>query len=61
AIFFAIGEQKVKAEIQPTGDKFENIPLGEIHIAETGNQVISVTCEKENWNEIELMKIELLK
>ncbi|HSO85648.1 MAG TPA: alpha-L-fucosidase, partial [Draconibacterium sp.] len=46
AIFFAIGEQKVKAEIQPTGDKFENIPLGEIHIAETGNQVISVTCEK---------------
>ena len=61
SINFAVGEQIKKADIQPTGDKFEIIQLGEIQITESGNQLISITPEKENWNEIELMNIELMK
>lgn len=61
SINFAAGEQKINALIQPTAGNFETIQLGEIQITETGNQLISVTPEKEKWNGIELMKIELLK
>ena len=61
SINFAVGEQIKKAEIQPTGDKFEIIQLGEIQLTESGNQLISISPEKENWNEIELMNIELIK
>jgi alpha-L-fucosidase len=61
SINFAVGEQIKKAEIQTTGDKFEIIQLGEIQLTESGNQLISITPEKESWNEIELMNIELIK
>jgi alpha-L-fucosidase len=56
-----VGEQKIKTEIQPTGDDFVVVSLGEIQITETGNQILTINPEKENWNEIELMKIELVK
>lgn len=61
SINLAVGEQITKAEIQPTNDTFEIIQLGEIQITESGNQLISITPEKENWNEIELMNVELIK
>ena len=61
SINFAVGEQIKKAEIQTTGDKFEIIQLGEIQLTESCNQLISITPEKESWNEIELMNIELIK
>jgi len=61
SIAVGVGDQKIIAEIQTTGDKFEIISLGEIQINETGNQVLTLTPEKENWNEIELMHVELLK
>ena len=61
SINFAVGEQIKKAEIQLTGDKFEIIQLGEIQLTESGNQLISIYPEKESWNEIELMNVELIK
>jgi alpha-L-fucosidase len=61
SISFAAGEQKINALIQPTAGNFETIQLGEIQITEAGNQLISVTPEKENWSGIELMKVELVK
>lgn len=57
----AIGENKIETEIQSTNDKFEIVSLGEIDITETGNQIISLTPVRENWNEIELMYVELVK
>jgi hypothetical protein len=57
----SVGEQKIKSPVQPTGDKFEVVSLGEIQINETGNLLLSVTPERENWNEIELMNIRLSK
>jgi hypothetical protein len=51
----------MKSEIQTTGDDFKVVSLGQIQITETGNKVLTVTPEKENWNEIELMKVVLVK
>jgi alpha-L-fucosidase len=55
------GDQKISSEIQSTTDKFDIISLGEIQITETGNKLITITPDSENWNEIELMYIELIK
>jgi alpha-L-fucosidase len=56
-----IDEQKISSEIQSTGERFNVISLGEIQISETGSKLIKVLPVKENWNEIELMYVELIK
>ncbi|NQU54873.1 MAG: alpha-L-fucosidase [Bacteroidetes bacterium] len=56
-----VGDKNVESEIQPTNNKFEIISLGEIEISETGNQSISLTPDRENWGEVELMYVELVK
>lgn len=56
-----IGDQKIKAEIKAGNGDFETIQLGQIQISATGNQVITITPEKENWNQIELKNIVLSK
>jgi alpha-L-fucosidase len=61
SINITVGEQKIKTDIKPTGDNFDIISIGEIQITKTGNQLLSITPEKENWNEIELMYVVLLK
>jgi alpha-L-fucosidase len=61
SISFAAGEQKINALIQPTNGNFETIQLGEIQITKAGNQLISVTPEKEKWSGIELKNILLVK
>jgi len=61
SVNIGVGEQKINTEIQPTGDKFDVVSLGEIQITETGNQILTINPEKENWNEIELMNVVLLK
>jgi alpha-L-fucosidase len=60
-INIGIGEQKIKSEIQPSGNNFEVISLGQIEIPETGNLILTISPEMENWNEIELMNIVLSK
>lgn len=49
------------AEIEATGDKFEIVTLGEIEIVEAGDQIISLRPDKENWDALELMYVELIK
>lgn len=56
-----IGDLKITANIQPTSEKFEIIPLGEIEITKTGNTIISLTPDRENWSEMELMYLEMVK
>ncbi len=55
------GNQKISSEIKSTGDKFDLVNLGEIEIPETGNRLISFTPDKENWNETDLIYIDLIK
>lgn len=57
----AVGESKLSPELPSTGDKFDILKLGEIEITGTGNQTITVTPDRENWNPVELMYVELVK
>jgi len=56
-----LGEKEVKSEINPTGENFDIVKLGEIEIKEAGDQIISITPDKENWNSMDLMYLELIK
>lgn len=56
-----IGEETLEAELPPTDDNFEIINLGEVEITETGDQIISLSPIQENWNDVELMYVELVK
>ncbi|HSH20787.1 MAG TPA: DUF5077 domain-containing protein, partial [Draconibacterium sp.] len=56
-----VGEQEIHSEINSTGDKYDVVNLGEIQFSETGDKTIAITPDRENWNEIELMYIELIK
>ena len=54
------GTKQVKA-IPATGDEFDLIELGEVQISEAGDYVISLTPDRENWSELELIYLELIK
>jgi alpha-L-fucosidase len=56
-----IEDQLINTKIDSTNDKFEIISFGEIEISEAGDQIISLVPDRENWNEIELMYVELKK
>ncbi len=56
-----VGDQTIQTEVVSTNDKFEIIQLGEIELTETGNQLISLSPVRENWNAIELMTVQLVK
>ena len=51
----------MEADVQPNGEEFSETELGEIEIAESGNQIISFNPVKENWNAMELKHVELVK
>uniref|UniRef100_UPI003216E4B4 alpha-L-fucosidase n=1 Tax=uncultured Draconibacterium sp. TaxID=1573823 RepID=UPI003216E4B4 len=55
------GDQKFTKTLQPTGDRFDIVTLGSLEITQTGDQLIALTPDRENWNEVELMYIELVK
>ncbi len=57
----SVGDQKNPIKIPSTDDKFDFVPLGEMEISETGDLTILLTPDKGNWNELDLMYVELLK
>ena len=56
-----IGDTKLPAKINSTDGKFDVVKLGEIEITETGDHMISLIPDHENWNGAELMYLELIK
>ncbi len=56
-----VGENMMEADVQPKGEDFSDIELGEMEIAESGNKIISFNPVNENWNELELKNVELVK
>lgn len=54
-------DQIINAKIDSTSDKFEIISLGEIEVMKTGDQLISLVPDRKNWNEVELIYVELKK
>ncbi len=56
-----IGEKKAKTEIRQTGENFELVSLGEIQVINSGDQLFTFTPDRENWGEVELKNIRLIK
>ncbi|QGY45224.1 glycosyl hydrolase [Maribellus comscasis] len=56
-----MGDKSLEAEIPATNDKFEIVNLGEIEINETDDKIISLTPVQENWGNVGLMYLELIK
>ncbi len=56
-----LADEEVKSEINPTGVDFDIVALGEIEVKEAGDQIISITPDKENWSMVDLMYLELIK
>ncbi len=54
-------DQTIETMLQPTSDRFEIVTLGKLELRETGDQIISLTPIRENWSEVVLMYIELVK
>lgn len=55
------GVDNFKAEITPTGGRFEIVTLGEIELGAGEGQVIALNPVRKNWNGAELMYVELVK
>ena len=56
-----VGDENLEAEIPSTNEKFEILNLGEIEISEPGDKIISLTPVQDNWANVELMYVELVK
>jgi alpha-L-fucosidase len=56
-----IGDTKKQFEIPSTNNEFDIISVGNIEITDTGNMSISLNPVPENWNDTELMYVELIK
>jgi alpha-L-fucosidase len=56
-----IGEQSLDTEIEPTQGEFRDMILGEIEISDSGNLILEVLPVPEQWQNVELAKIELVK
>jgi len=56
-----IGEKSIETIVETTNDKFEIISLGEINLSEGGDKIISLKPVKDNWNNMELRYVELVK
>ncbi len=56
-----LGEKKIKVEVKATGEDFAVVKLGTIEIEKTGDQLIRLSPDPENWSGIELVNLELIK
>lgn len=56
-----LGEENITTDLTETGDQFTKVILGELKILNPGDQVISLRPVRDNWGEVELMNLELVK
>jgi hypothetical protein len=56
-----IGENTLETEIPSTQGEFNTINLGEMDISDTGDLILEVRPVPEQWQNVELAKIELVK
>jgi len=56
-----IGEKSLQAEIQPSQGELKNVILGKVEISDTGDLIFEVRPVPEQWQNVELAKIELVK
>jgi alpha-L-fucosidase len=56
-----LGEENITTDFTETGDQFAKVILGEMKILNPGDQVISLRPVRDNWGEVELMNLELVR
>jgi alpha-L-fucosidase len=56
-----IGENTLEAEIQPTPGEFSIVILGGMEISESGDLVLEIQPVPDQWQNVELAKIELIR
>jgi alpha-L-fucosidase len=61
ALAIEIGENMVHSDFGATGDGFSEIELGQIDISETGDLLLEVQPDRENWTSLELAHVLLVK
>ncbi len=57
----AIGDQKKLVDIPSTNNEFDIVSAGEIEITKTGDLTISLNPIADNWDDVELMYVELVR
>jgi hypothetical protein len=56
-----IGENTLETEIPSTQGGFRSINLGELDISDTGNLILEISPLPEQWLDVELAQIELIR
>ncbi|MDX1283811.1 MAG: alpha-L-fucosidase, partial [Draconibacterium sp.] len=56
-----VGDSETVGDIVPTGDEYDVVTLGSIKIDEAGEHIVSLTPDRNNWNETDLIYVELVK
>ncbi len=61
SLSFDLAGAKQAAALPSTGDNYDLVELGEVEISEAGDLVISLQPDVQNWSDVELIYVELVK
>ena len=61
SLSFDLAGAKQAAALPSTGDNYDLVELGEVEISEAGDLVISLQPDAQNWSDVELIYVELIK
>ncbi len=61
SLSFDLAGAKQTAVLPSTGDNYDLVELGEVEISEAGDLVISLQPDAQNWSDVELIYVELIK
>ena len=61
SLSFDLAGAKQAAALPSTGDNYDLVELGEVEISEAGDLVISLQPDAQNWSDVELIYVELVK
>ncbi len=61
SLSFDLAGAKQTAVLPSTGDNYDLVELGEVEISEAGDLVISLQPDVQNWSDVELIYVELIK
>jgi alpha-L-fucosidase len=60
-LILEVAGEEIKAELPETGSAFAEVTLGEIHVSETGDHILSLRPDRENWTGMELGTVTIKK
>lgn len=61
SLSFDVAGTKKAVALPSTGDNYDLVELGEVEISEAGDLVISLQPDAQNWSDVELIYVEIVK